>query len=79
MIPSEPISGMLRPSSSRLQEIIASGDHWCCEGQGEFSSLLDNYKCFHFVDCKDIPGGAKVPNARFGHWRKKDQGCRMHS
>ncbi|GAA5881645.1 hypothetical protein JCM8547_000683, partial [Rhodosporidiobolus lusitaniae] len=40
-------------------------EHWRCKEQGEFSSLLNNYKCFHFVEHKDILAGAKVLDARF--------------
>ncbi|GAA5879481.1 hypothetical protein JCM8547_000680 [Rhodosporidiobolus lusitaniae] len=54
-------------------------EHWRRKEQGEFSFLLDNYKCFHFIDHKDIPAGAKVLGVRFVYRRKKDQWDRVHS
>ncbi|GAA5880768.1 hypothetical protein JCM8547_006040 [Rhodosporidiobolus lusitaniae] len=44
------------PSSDPRNHCEAAHDivseHCCREEQGKFPSLLANYKCFHFVDCK---------------------------
>ncbi|GAA5879072.1 hypothetical protein JCM8547_006023 [Rhodosporidiobolus lusitaniae] len=59
--------------SHREAACKVNSEHWRCEEQGEFSSLLNDYESFHFIDRRDIPPGAKVLGVQSAPWHRLPQ------